>query len=65
MMRRTIVDACAAPAPAVAPEPVRRDSTFIEKREAGWVNRRSDASPIRPGGGDVGAILFGRARRFF
>ena len=60
-----IVDACAAPAPAITPEQVRRDSTFIEKGEAGWVNRRGDASPIRPGGGYVGAILFGGAYRFF
>ena len=65
MMRRVIVHARAAPAPAVAPEEVRRDATFIEKREAGGVNRRGDASPVGPRGGDVGAILFGRAHRFF
>ena len=65
MMRRVIVDARAAPAPAVASEQVRRDPTFIEKREAGRINRGGDPLPVRPGGGDVGAILFGRADRFF
>ena len=65
MMRSVIVDARATPAPAVAPKQVRRHATFIEKGEAGRVNRRRDASPIRPGGGDVDAILFGRAHRFF
>ena len=65
MVGCVIVDARAASAPAVAPEQVRRDATFIEKREAGRVNRRGDALPIRPGGGYVGAILFGGAYRFF
>ena len=65
MVRRVIMDARAAPAPAVAPQEVRRDPTFIEKGEAGRINGGGDPSPIRPGGGDVGAILFGRAHRFF
>ena len=65
MVRRVIVDARAAAAPPIAPQQVRRDPTFIEKDEAGRVNRRDDSSPIRPSGGDVGAILFGRADRFF
>ena len=65
MVRRMIVDARAAPTPAVAPQQVRRDPTFIEKREAGRVNGGGDLSPICPGRGDVGAILFGRADRFF
>ena len=65
MMRRMIVDARAAPTPAVAPQQVRRDPTFIEKREAGRINRGGDPLPVRPGRSDVGAILFGRADRFF
>ncbi len=65
VVRRVIVDAGAPPTPAVAPYQVRGDPTFIEKDEPRWINRRRDASPVRSGRGDVGAILLGRADRFF
>ena len=41
------------------------DPGFIEKDEAGRVERRSGRRPLRAGGRDVGAIVFGRAYRFF
>ena len=65
MVRRVVVDARAAAAPAIAPQQIRRDAAFVKKHEAGWINRRGDQPPRGPGRGDVGAILFGRADRFF
>lgn len=64
MMRRVIVDARAAAAPAVAPQQIGGDATFVEKHEPGGVNRGREVAPVRPGRGDVGAILLGRADRF-
>jgi hypothetical protein len=50
---------------AVAANQIRGDATFVEKDEAGGVNRRRDRLPLVPRGDDVGAGLFGRAYRFF
>jgi hypothetical protein len=65
MVRRVIVDPGAAAASAIAPEQVRGDAAFIEKHEPGGVNRGGEMAPRRPGRRDIGAILFGRAYRFF
>lgn len=65
MMGRVIVDARAAATPAIAPQQIRRNAAFIEKDEPVGINRRGEAAPIRSGRGDVSAILFGRADRFF
>src|SRR2546426_938314 len=65
MMRRVIMDACPAATAAITAEQIRRYAAFIEKHEPAWVNRRHEATPVRPSGGDVGAILFGRAYGFF
>ena len=65
MMRRVIVHARAAAASAVAPEQIGGDPTFIEKHKPAGINQGGEAAPVGPGGGDVGAILFGRAHRFF
>ena len=65
MMWGVIVDARAAATPAIAPQQIRRDAAFIEKNEPVGINRRGEAAPVRSGRGDVGAILFGRADRFF
>jgi hypothetical protein len=65
LVGRMIVDARATATPAVAPQQVRGDATFIKKDEPGNVNRRGEALPIRPGRGDVGAILLGGPHRFF
>jgi hypothetical protein len=65
MVRRVIMDARAATAPTVAPEQVSRDAAFIKKHEPSGINRGGEASPVGSGHDDVGAILLGRAHRFF
>ena len=65
VMRGVIVDAGAPPTPAVATQQVGGDPAFIQKDEPPRVNRRRDASPVRPGRGDVRPILFGGAYRVF
>ena len=52
----------AAPIP---PQEIGGDPAFIEKDEAGRVESRGGRCPLRAGGRDVGAIVFGRAYRFF
>ena len=43
----------------------KSDPAFIQKDEASRVERRGSRRPLRAGGRDVGAIVFGRAYRFF
>ena len=60
-----IADAGAARAAAVPAQEIRRDARFIEKDEARRVPRRRRGLPLLARGGDVGAIVFGGAYRFF
>ena len=64
-LRRVIGDPLAARAAPIPPQEIGGDPGFIEKDEAGRVERRSGRRPLRAGGRDVGAIVFGRAYRFF
>ena len=50
---------------AQAPQEIGGDPAFIQKDEASRVERRGSRRPLRAGGRDVGAIVFGRAYRFF
>jgi hypothetical protein len=63
--RRMIADALAARTAAVPAQEIRRDAGFIEKNEMRRVPRRRRRLPLRPRGGDVGPVVFGRAYRFF
>ncbi len=60
-----IGDPLAAGAAPIPPQEIGGDPGFIEKDEAGRVERRSGRRPLRAGGRDVRAIVFGRAHRFF
>jgi len=62
---RVIVHATAAETAPVPPNQIRRNAAFIKKNKAFRVNRGGDRPPGRARGDDVGAILFGRACRFF
>ena len=62
---RVVGDAGAVQAPAVTPNQIRPDATFIEKHEARGIERRRCRVPRRPGQDDVSAIVFRRAYRFF
>lgn len=65
LMGRVIVDAAPSRTTPVATDQVRRRATFIKKHEALGINRGGGRLPLAPRGGDVGAVLFGRAHRFF
>lgn len=65
LMGRVIVDTAPSPAAPVATDQVGRRATFIKKYEAFGINRRGGRLPRAARGGDVGAVLFGRAHRFF
>jgi hypothetical protein len=65
MMGRVIVDAGPTATSAIAPQHVGRHAAFIQKREPGGINRGGELAPVRPGNGDVGPVLFGRAQGFF
>ena len=60
-----IGDPLAAGAAPIAPEQIGGDPAFIEKDEVGRVEGRGGCRPLRAGGRDVGAIVFGCAYRFF
>ncbi len=60
-----IGDPLAAGAAPIPPQEIGGDPGFIEKDEAGRVERRSGRRPLRAGGRDVRAIVFGRTHRFF
>ena len=60
-LRCVIGDPLAAGATPIAPEQIGGDPAFIEKDEVG----RGGCRPLRAGGRDVVAIVFGRAYRFF
>ena len=62
---RVIGDPLAAKAAPIAPQEIGGDPAFIQKDEASRVERRGSRRPLRAGGRDVGAIVFGRAYRFF
>ena len=62
---RVIGDPLAARAAPIAAEQIGGDPAFIEKNKVGRVEGRSGCRPLRAGGHDVGAIVFGRAHRFF
>ena len=62
---RVIGDPLAAKAAPIAPQESGGDPAFIQKDEASRVERRGSRRPLRAGGRDVGAIVFGRAYRFF
>ena len=63
--RASIGDPLAAKAAPIAPQEIGGDPAFIQKDEASRVERRGSRRPLRAGGRDVGAIVFGRAYRFF
>lgn len=65
MVRGVIMDAPAAATTAIAAQQVGRDATFVEKNPASGINRVGEVPPLVPRRGDVGAISFGRAYRFF
>ena len=60
-----IGDALAARPAAIPPEEIGGDPALIQKDEAGRVEGRGRRRPLRAGGHDVGAIVFGGAHRFF
>ena len=64
-LRRVIGDPLAARAAPIPPQEIGGDPAFIEKDEAGRVESRGGRCPLRAGGRDVWAIVFGRAYRFF
>ena len=62
---RVIGDALAARRAAIPPEEIGGHPALIEKDQVGRVEGRGRCRPLRAGGRDVGAIVFGRADRFF
>ena len=62
---RVIGDPLPTRAAPIPPEEIGGDPAFIEKDEAGRVEGWGGRCPLRAGGRDVGAIVFGRAYRFF
>lgn len=63
LMGRVIVHATPARTASVATDQIRRRATFIKKHEAVGINRGGGRLPRAARGGDVGAVLFGRAYR--
>ena len=62
---RVIGDPLAARPAPIAADQIGGDPAFIEKDEVGRVEGRGGRRPLRARGRDVGAIVFGRAHRFF
>ena len=60
-----IGDPLAARAAPIPPEEIGGHPALIKKDEAGRVEGRGRRRPLRAGGRDVGAIVFGGADRFF
>ena len=60
-----IGDPLAARAAPIPPEEIGAPPALIKKDEAGRVEGRGRRRPLRAGGRDVGAIVFGGADRFF
>jgi hypothetical protein len=58
-------DPLAPPTTAIPAEQIRRDAAFIEKDEAGRVQRRRGRLPVVPRRADIRSVVFGRAYGFF
>ena len=64
-VRRMVRDARPVQPAAIPTDEVRPDATFIEKHQARRIEGRRHGVPRRPRQGDVRAIVFRRADRFF
>jgi hypothetical protein len=60
-----VVHAITAPTATVPANEIGGDPAFIQKHEAFGRQVRGDRPPRVTRGDDVGAVLFGRADRFF
>lgn len=64
-VRRVIGDACAVEAASIAAHEIGAHAAFIEKHESGRIESWCRHLPCRTRGGDVSAVVLGRAYRFF